>query len=499
EALASPRLLKTREPLVESAFSRSGDPVQGTPGPLFPGEAVAVAVGVEELGTLYVGRAEAEPFGRRELHLLTVVAAQAGTALKSSRWMEAQQQELRHHAQAHTALQDWVQGLDTLLEASRSLASSLDPTAALDRLEEALQQLVPSERRVVVLLGAGDSPIRTVRDSLPSQDEAVLAEIIWAVIHNQRPLLIEDLRTSRFFGVSGEHLSLLAAPMTTERGPVGALVLTSERGAAFSRQAMHLVAILGYQAAVALNNAELHAQTIAAYDRLRTSQAELVESRKMGAVGQLAAGVAHEVNTPLCAALLSVDRALLGRDPERTASVLNDARQDILRAQEIVEKLLFYARDARSGRIRMDLDPLVEDTLLLVKSRLEQSGIRLEYVPGRPPPVLANQGELQQVLLNLLDNAAEAVAGADVREIRVATSQEGGRAVVTVTDTGPGVDPAVADRIFEPFFSTRPLGQSAGLGLAVSQQLVRGHDGLLTFRSHPGETVFRLELPGTPD
>ncbi|MEW6278016.1 MAG: GAF domain-containing sensor histidine kinase [Candidatus Eremiobacterota bacterium] len=484
ERLESARLLKLQDSLVADAWRmrRALTTDRARPSELFPDEPQGFAVPVGDLGVLYVGCAARQALPDRAGHLLGILADHTALAIRSARWIELQQRELERHARAHTFLRDWVEGLDRLLEAIRDLLSSLDREVVLDRLCRATGELTAARRCLVVLEG------RVVRDTCPGPLESQsLAELTGSLLGNQRPLWLEDLQTSRYRGAFPAAASLAAVPLGTR-----AVLMALDTDV--SRQELHFMAILGYQAAIALENTRLHQELRQAYATLKESQAELVESRKVGAIGQLAAGVAHEVNTPLCAALLAIDRT--ARKWPECRTVLDRARADISRAQQIVEKLLYYSRDARTGRVTADLNQIVRDSLDMVRPEYARLGIQVETRYAEGVDLECNQAEIQQVLLNLLDNARTAVSERPEKRISVSTRREGDRVVLSVRDTGPGVSPEIAERIFEPFFTTHEVGDAVGLGLAVSQQLVRSHGGILSLEPPEGRGAgFRVELP----
>lgn len=209
---------------------------------------------------------------------------------------------------------------------------------------------------------------------------------------------------------------------------------------------------------------------------------DLNQASKLAAVGQLAAGLAHELNTPLGAALLAVEA--VAADPERAPVLLPSAQKALQSMQRILERMLSGAR-AAGQRGRHDLADLARTTVTLLGPGLAPAEVALELEPA---PATVAPAELEQVLLNLLTNARDAGS----RRIVVRTRGTS----VAVEDDGSGIEPAVAERMFEPFFTTRPVGQGTGLGLAVSRDLVQAQGGRLTWRPRPGGgSIFLVELP----
>lgn len=221
-------------------------------------------------------------------------------------------------------------------------------------------------------------------------------------------------------------------------------------------------------------------------------QAQLSQSSKLAAIGQLAAGVAHELNTPLgsLTVLLSSIQQSLNSRPERAAERLEQAKKALHQMQSIVSKLLYYGRETGQGKRRVDLQTVLQDTLELTAHSRSGKSIAVEC-QSNPAEVEADPGEIQQVLSNLLINAALALESGP-GTIWIVLKQENREAVLQVQDSGQGVDPQIAERIFEPFFTTRAVGQGTGLGLSISRQIAEQHGGRLTFLEG---SRFELRLP----
>ena len=228
---------------------------------------------------------------------------------------------------------------------------------------------------------------------------------------------------------------------------------------------------------------------------------QLVEADKLGSIGLVAAGVAHEVNTPL-AVISSYAQMLAKRitnDPQQT-KILDKITSQTFRASEIVNSLLNVSRTAPREFTELDLAQVVEETLALVEPQLKKARVTVETeLDSEPAKVVGNPGRLQQVFLNLFINARDAMP--DGGRLRVETrsldsASEQAMASVIVTDTGSGIDPQNLKKIFDPFFTTKAQNRGTGLGLAVSYGIIREHSGTMSVESMPGQgTSFRIELP----
>jgi PAS domain S-box-containing protein len=241
-------------------------------------------------------------------------------------------------------------------------------------------------------------------------------------------------------------------------------------------------------------------------DRLEL-EAQLTQAEKLSSIGLLAAGVAHEVNTPLAVIssytqmLAKQMRPMMEQD-KRLAPVLDKITQQTFRASEIVNGLLNFSRTGGSEFSSIDMNRLLLDTLTLVDHQFKTAQIRVETeLDQELPRIQGNEGRLQQVVLNLLLNARDAMHGSANGRIRIATQQRVGRVTVVVQDFGDGIEPEHLHRIFDPFFTTKSKpgnGQhkGTGLGLAVSYGIMQEHGGKMQVESELGVgTTFRLEFP----
>lgn len=289
-------------------------------------------------------------------------------------------------------------------------------------------------------------------------------------------------------------------PLRTTGSESGELRLFSAVAAPLEAVDLELLRLFSSTLASLLQGAHLNSELSQALEQVKQSQAQLVQSSKMAAIGQLAAGVAHELNTPLGAISIAVELAVenVQSHPDRALKRLHKALESVGQMQGIISKLLFYSRDSRGVLHVVDLNKVMEDSYQLVAHTLKINGTDFELRPGPETLLETNANELQQVFSNLLINAKDAcnMTGAQRKRIEMWLTRDDHEAQIFVRDYGCGMDEATRQRIFEPFFTTKPIGQGTGLGLSTSLQLIQQHGGKLTCDSAPGQgTTFRVTLP----
>jgi two-component system NtrC family sensor kinase len=225
----------------------------------------------------------------------------------------------------------------------------------------------------------------------------------------------------------------------------------------------------------------------------------LFQAEKMSALGQLAGGVAHEINNPLGGILAFAQIMAQDERNDEDRESLRLIADAALRAKRIVESLLRFSRIPKEQeRGTVDLAKVAEDALLILQANLRDARVTVDR-DMRPATALGNANQIQQVVVNLVVNAMQAVSGE--ARIAVATGPGApGRVVVTVTDNGPGIPPDVAERIFEPFFTTKPEGQGTGLGLSICYRIAEEHGGTIRFENlREGGARFTVDLPASPE
>jgi C4-dicarboxylate-specific signal transduction histidine kinase len=311
--------------------------------------------------------------------------------------------------------------------------------------------------------------------------------------------LLESARAA--VQASGIH-GFVCVPIHCRDRLLGTLSLGRQAVTRFTDRDIALLEATANQIGLALDNARLYSESQRRFAELQRTHTQLIQAEKLSAVGQLAAGVAHEVNQPLTVILGHAEVMLLAgeiADDERRRR-LQIIVDQTKRAAKIVRNLLLFARQYTPERRRLSLEGEVRHVLELKAYQLERDDVRVvtEFEPC--PPVSADANQIQQVLLNLIQNAHQAMvgtAGDRVLTVRVAPSAD--MVAVEVLDSGPGIPDTVLPHIFEPFFTTKRPGEGTGLGLSVSYGIIAEHGGRLTAANRAGGgAAFLLELPAEP-
>ncbi len=409
---------------------------------------------------------------------------------------------------AHRRLADEKDALLVLNGLARSIASLQDLGQVVQLVAGAAVDLLKAE--IAVLWLANGQELRPAAwAGLP---ESALPDLRLPVAH---PVLDRALTQRRL------DLSELVAPAGVPPGSglervrgslaialvsggrlVGVLAVASEQPREFTGMDERLLIILADHAAIAVENARLYQQLKDRLDELQHTQDRLLQTEKIAAMGQLLAGVAHELNNPL--SVLIGHTTLLHRTVE--GGPLAQRAEKIAAAAErcarIVKNFLALARQRPPERRNVDLNRIVRDVVELLgyPLRVDTIEIASELAPNLPV-LWADEHQLHQVVVNLITNAHHALRQVPgPRRIALTTRLDPARAQVSleVADTGPGIPADIQRRIFEPFFTTKPPGQGTGLGLSLCRGLVESHGGSLEVRSEAGQgAAFRMVLPVT--
>ena len=278
---------------------------------------------------------------------------------------------------------------------------------------------------------------------------------------------------------------------------IGGLVVASRTPREFSSADVNLLIAVGSQISSAIERSMLYEETRQAYENLRRTQEQLLHSEKLAAVGQLISGVAHELNNPLTAILgysqLLTSSGQMGQQGIEYADKLYKQAQ---RTHRIVQNLLSFARQHKPERMPVQINQALEETLALRDYDLRMHNIRVHLDLAEKLPVTsADPHQLQQVFLNMVNNAVDAILEHSTEgDLWVRTALDGGRLCIEFVDSGPGVKDA--SRVFDPFYTTKPVGKGTGLGLSICYGIITEHGGTISVRNVPTRGAsFTIELP----
>jgi len=408
--------------------------------------------------------------------------------------------------------------LALLLRTSQLLSSSLETQQILDLLMEQTIQALGAERGFVLLRPATDQDwqSRSARGlddwAMQQEDFQISLGIVQRVADEGVSITTSDAQQDERFrqqaSIGLYNLrSICCVPILVEGRVLGVLYVDHRLATgAFDRHTQIILEALASQASVALENAllverlkEMHEHSLElARQELAQSQAQLMQSSKLAAVGQLAAGVAHEINNPLGALSLNLSglRNQLGDHPG--AARLRICEVAVERCKGIVQRLLSFSRQEEPNSEQVQsLKSSVEQVLDLVEPDLSRAGVKLHRELKDELCSRFDPGELSQILLNLTLNARDALQSrSEDRRLWVRMQRQGESGRIEVVDNGPGMSSEVLARIFEPFFTTKPVGQGVGLGLSVCYQIAERYGGRLIAESLPGQgSRFILTFP----
>ena len=225
---------------------------------------------------------------------------------------------------------------------------------------------------------------------------------------------------------------------------------------------------------------------------------QILQADRLASLGELSAGVAHEINNPL-GLILGYTQLLLQDEPEDT-QVFQDLKiveKYTKNCKKIVEDLLKFTRTSETRMQTIHVNALIEDIVEVVRHQFELAHVTIDVdLSSDIPACEGDEEKLKQVFMNLLMNAQQAIEETGHIQVRTARDRDAGEIVITVTDTGSGMPPEIQDKIFDPFFTTKPTGKGTGLGLSVSYGIVQEHGGRINVESRPGEgTTFVIALP----
>lgn len=399
------------------------------------------------------------------------------------------------------------------------ISSSLDLDAVYNAFAEELKPFLPFTRMGIIVPETPGKRLRVLQLAADQPGTAKVGKvwssqkgtgIEWVMTHRQ-PHIESDLAETRLFVedeivLSEGMRSTARLPLIVKGEVVGAFFLDDVVPGRYTEGDLDLLVPLGEQLAIAIENARLHDELERKVEErtmaLQQTQAQLIQSGKLAAVGTLAAGVAHELNQPLMV-IRGYAQELLADERVACEEIREDLRRieaQTTRMAAIINHLRDFSRQSRGKREVTDLNRVVTDALTFLAQQLKTKNIAVvqELLPALPP-VWADPMQIEQVFLNLVTNARDAMEEDGAGTITIRTElAAGGRVGLSVTDTGPGIPSDLQTRIFDPFFTTKEVGKGTGLGLSICHGIVEEHGGALTMESPTSDgrgARFSIALP----
>jgi len=407
-----------------------------------------------------------------------------------------------------------------LQELSKLAASILDIKKLTSLLLDRLTATMHVKRACIMLKEKEDARFHLVaqKGQTRLQEEAIFREddpvVRWLASHKQ-PLTRHDLdvlpQFKALWAEECQDLDRIEAelfiPLTVREELIGILILGPKLSEApYSPDEQLALTTLASQTAVAIQNAWLYSDLEATVEELKQMQAQLVPTEKLSALGEMIAGVAHEINNPLTA-VIGYSQLLQAMDlGSQVREDLGQILEAGLRVKRIVANLLEFSRQYAPHKEYLDVNEVLSSSLELRAHDLITSGVRIETdMASGLPRTMADRHQLQQVFVNIINNAQQAMAEKGGPGLLTVSTRPGENNTILISfqDTGPGIPPEIMGRIFDPFFTTKEMGKGTGLGLSVSYGIVQEHQGRIWAQSPaPGGTdggeqgtTFFIQLP----
>jgi signal transduction histidine kinase len=404
--------------------------------------------------------------------------------------------------------------LSSVLDASRELESAANVEELCQRLAVESESLASGDAALVVLRHRGALTVAAATNPVDRDDVALAAQAqCWGAFLEDGGLPFLTMGTDAVreaFGygpLADRYVAAMEVPLIANGRLLGLVVVLRRPGAeaGFDADGLQAVGLLADVASRLILLRRVNAKMrrtnrrlMQSMDQLSRAQAQLVQTEKLRAVGELVSGVAHELNNPLTSLLGFAQLLTLSQELESEQKKwVDEIQREASRCSVILQNLLGFARKSAVGKPASTMWAVVSETLALKSYDLRAANVEVRnQVEKTLPAATLDRQQLQQVLLNLINNAIGAMRHSATRVLEVTGAVEGDDVVIEIADTGSGIPPDHLSRIFEPFFSTKPAGDSIGLGLTTCRKILGSCGGSISVRSSVGEgSTFTLKLP----
>ncbi len=413
--------------------------------------------------------------------------------------------------EAQEKLQRKLKELSALYSISTIVGSSNNMEEVMVGVFKNAAEVLGAETGSLMMLGEKDQLLTIkafhgLKEEVVSQTRVKLGEGIcgW-VAQTGQPLLFKNGISDTQFKPVVEETEIrhtICAPVKYANKIMGVINLNRQTSLQpFTEEDLKLLCTIAREIAIATQNINLYnelrttiIQLEQANKEIKGAQAQLIQSEKLASLGQLAAGVAHEINNPLAVVAGRAEFLLMvgGKDPETTKGLKTILEQTV-RASKIVGNLLEFSRQRKHEIEPVDINPVVEKAVFLIKHQISLGNIQVfKELKGDLPKIMGNVNQLQQVFVNLITNANQAMPEGGKLTISTALSQES--LVIKFTDTGRGIPKENLKKLFDPFFTTKESG--TGLGLSIIYGIIQAHNGTIEVESQVGQgTTFTIKIP----
>ncbi len=448
----------------------------------------------EVIGTVCLQSNKPNAFTDRDEQLLVVIASHLAGLFENVRL----NQEARERAGKLSLIHQVAQRLVGLTDEEDIARLTAELTADYFKYELTAVLLVDSSGESLRIAGVGGSMAHLVPGNfiMPTTKG-----ITGRVFREAKGGFYNDVsRTDVYFPLPGWYAgSELCVPLLDGSRVFGVLNVERIQKQSFTDSDLQLLeSLAGFLSSVILS-ARRYRELQERIEAQRQAENHMIRSARLAAVGEMAAGIAHELNNPLTSVIGFVELALEDLPRESTHfSDLDLALHEAKRAREVVRNLLDFSRQGSNIRIPVDLNELLSEVLKLLNHQFKSLGVEIKLSLGEISLILANPNQIKQVAINLLQNALQAMPDGGIVAVTTGQNDTAGKQSVylTIRDTGEGIPPDALERIFEPFFTTRTVGQGTGLGLSVSFGIVTSHGGQIEVISEMGiGSAFTVWLP----